>query len=288
MCRLFGLLGGSLTPAEPWLLSTDRSLLAQSNATPETAQRDGWGIAWYPETRTPRVVKGVGGAFEPGELERFSGAARLAKGPVAIAHLRHASNPMGLPKARLVGLENCQPFAFQSYLFAHNGEIRFPRQTRPYLGKFESRIKGVNDSEVLFWLFVKHLETLGEPLLAYERTVADLVQVWVEQGGPPEGPYTGLNVLFSRGPNELWAFCHWRGEHGGGLLDTKRPYYEMTYTADAKRLVVGSERFDSKGADWRPIGNATYLSGHVAHGLVAVKTGPIPNVGLLRPVRPSP
>jgi len=288
MCRLFGLLGGPLTPAEPWLIATDASLLAQSHATQETAQPDGWGIAWYPETRTPRVVKGVGGAYEPGEKERFVATAKRATGPVVMGHLRHASNPMRLPKARLIGLENCQPFSHGSYLFAHNGEIRFPAETRPYLGKFESRLEGVNDSEVLFWLFVKHVETLGEPLVAYERTVADLLQVWTDVGRPPEGPFTGLNVVFSRGPNELWAFCHWRGEHGGGLLDTKRPYYEMAYTGDAKHVVVGSEPFDTTGVEWRPIGNGTYLSAHAAHGLVAAKTGPIPNLAPVPVARPAP
>jgi Glutamine amidotransferases class-II len=276
MCRLFGLLGGPVTPPEPWLVSTDRSLLAQSDVTPETRQSDGWGISWFASTRVPRVEKGIGGAYQPGERDRFVAAAKLAKGPVVLGHLRHASNPMGLPKGRLIGLENSQPFVHGSIMFAHNGAISFPRETRPLLGKYESRLLGVNDSEVLFWLLVKHTEALGDPLSAYRRCVTDLVQVWEDLGRPEEGPYTGLNVLFSRGPNELWAFCHSRGEHGGGLFDTQVPYYQMTYSADAKHVVVGSEAFDSSGKGWRPIPNRTYLMAHAAEGLVGVKTGPIP------------
>ncbi len=277
MCRLFGLLGGPLTPAEPWLVATDRSLLAQSDVTPETRQADGWGIAWYPSTRVPHVEKGIGGAYEPREKERFLAAAKRAMGPVVLGHLRDASNPMNLPHERLIGLENSQPFVHGGILFAHNGAITLPRETRALLGKFESHVQGVNDSEVLFWLLVKHIEEIGDPVGAYTQTVADLVRVWSENGRPEGGPYSGLNVIFTRGPNELWAFCHWRGEHGVGLLDDHRPYYEMTYAADAKHVVVGSEPFDSKRTDWRSLPDGHYLVANASGGLVGVKTAPIPS-----------
>jgi predicted glutamine amidotransferase len=285
MCRLFGLLGGPVEPAEPWLVTTDRSLLAQSNANPELRQTDGWGIAWYPSTRVPRLEKGVGGAFEPHEREHFVRAAKLATGPVVIGHLRHASNPMNLPRERLLALENSQPFVYGSTVFAHNGAIHFPRETRALLGKFEERVQGVNDSEVLFWLLVKHAEETGDPLGAYTRTVADLVKIWVDKGRPDIGPYTGLNVILSRAPNELWVFCHSLGEHGGSVCDRLRPYYEMAYTADAKHVVVGSEPFDSKRTDWRSLTNGHYLVANASGGLVGVKTGPI--AGAAPPPRPA-
>ncbi len=283
MCRLLGLIGSAATPAEPWLIATDRSLLAQSNADPEHLQDDGWGIGWYHGRRRARVEKGLHGAFRPEERPRFTEAARRASGPVVVGHLRHASNPMNLPRGRLVGLENSQPFHDEGVLFAHNGSILFPRETRPLLGAYESRLKGVNDSEVLFWLLFKHLETLGDPLAAYSRTVADLVRVWEERGRPSGGPFTGLNVLFTRGPNELWAFCLWNGEHGSGLIDHTRPYYQMTYIADAKVALVGSEPFDSHRPGWRSLSNGTYLSAQASHGLVAVTTGAIPDLAGVGP-----
>ncbi len=271
MCRLFALLGNPMTPADPWLVATDRSLLAQSHATPETAQPDGWGIGWYTAKRTPRIEKGICGAFE--EPKRFTAAAQAARGPAVLAHLRHASNPMNLPRERLIGLENSQPFGFQNYLFVHNGHIPLPRETRPLLGRLEERIRGVNDSEVLFWLLVKHIDAIGDPRRAYEEAVGDLVGVWEAQGRPTEHPYSGLNVLLTRGPNELWAFCHWRGEHGGGLLDGSRPYYQLAYLADAKQCVVGSEPFDSKRGDWRNLANGEFLVARNVQGLLAVETG---------------
>ncbi len=274
VCRLFGLLGNPMTPADPWLVATDRSLLAQSNATPETRQPDGWGIAWYSEKRIPRIEKGVRGAFE--ERERFTDASRAARGPAVLGHLRHASNPMNLPRDRLIGLENSQPFVYRNFLFAHNGHIPHPRETRPLLGRYETFVQGVNDSEVLFWLLVRHVEELGDPVAAYAETVRELLQVWEENGGTTPTPYSGLNVLFTRGPNELWAFCHWLGEHGSGLLDRSRPYYQLAYVTDAKQCVVGSEPFDSKRRDWRDLGNGQFLVARNVQGLVTVETGTIP------------
>jgi predicted glutamine amidotransferase len=276
MCRLFGLLGNGVTPAEPWLVDTDHALLRQANVSEVERQTDGWGIGWFNERRAVHVERGIGGAATPAEVDRFRSAARSAHGPLAIGHLRRASNPMGLPKERLIGRENTQPFVHASTMFAHNGMIPFPRETRPLLGQYESMVQGVNDSEVLFWLLAKHLDTSADPVQAYSRTVADLVWVWNEKGSPSPGPYSGLNVVFSRGPYELWAFCQSLGEHGPGLLDRHRPYYQMAYVSDAKQLVVGSEPFDTTRTDWRSLSNGEYLCAQSSHGLVAVRTGMVP------------
>lgn len=276
MCRLFGLLGTPVTRAERWLLEMDRSLMVQSHVSEEVAQKDGWGLAWYDTRRAPKIEQGIHGAFEATEKTRFETAARAARGPVVLGHLRHASNPMGLPRSRLLALENCQPFTHEGALFIHNGEITLPRETRPRLGKFEDHVRGVNDSEVLFWLFTNHLAAVGDPVAAFGKTRKDLEEVWKENGKHPDQPYSALNVIYTRGPNELWAFCHWLGDHGGGLLDTGRPYFQMGYQSDAKSLIVGSEPFAAKHPEWRPFENNTYLVGHVEHGLVGVKTGTIP------------
>lgn len=275
MCRLFGLLAGEPVAARPWLLDGPSSLLALSNVSEEEAQHDGWGIAWFADRRTPRIEKGTGGAFEPGEVERFRAIAEIAKGPVVLGHLRKASNPLKLPRARLIAPENSQPFSSGSDLFAHNGMIPLPRETRPRLGPFESRVKGVNDSEVLFWLLARRVEETGDPIGAYAGAVRDLAEVWEARGRPEGGPYTGLNILFTRGPNELWAFCHWRGDHGTGFRDGSRPYYQMAYRADSKLAVVASEPMDER-TDWRPLANGEFLHAQAAHGLVAVRTGSVP------------
>jgi predicted glutamine amidotransferase len=280
MCRLFGLLGNSATPAEPWLAGTECSLLKQSYTSEERAQRDGWGIAWFDGGPEPRIELGTGGPFEEAEKPRYLRAARAAHGPTVIAHIRHASNPMDLPRERLIALENSQPFHYRSYVFAHNGDVALPRETRPRLGPYEASVRGVNDSEILFWLMVRYLGELGEPLAAYARARDTILDVWRATGRRVERAFSGLNVLFTRGPNEIWAFCTYDGEHGTGLCSPTQPYYEMGYTADAKQLIVGSEPFFPRAADWRPLRNGEYLHGRVEHGLVAVATGPIPKPAL--------
>jgi predicted glutamine amidotransferase len=276
MCRLFGLLTSDASPAEPWLARTDRSLLAQANASPETAQRDGWGIGWFLPEGRPRVVKGVKGAFEAGERERFEQAAREAAPPLVLGHLRHASNPMNLPSSELLGLANSQPFESHTTLFAHNGSIPFPRETRPYLGVYEKELRGVNDSEVLFWLLVRNVEEISDPLRGYVRTVEDLVRVRKELGQHTVPAFSGLNVLFAPSPSELWAFCLWTGDHGAGLLDPRRRYYEMTYRASPHAVVVGSEPFDEEHGTWTTLGSGRYLHARRDHGRVEVTVARIP------------
>jgi hypothetical protein len=285
MCRLFGLISTRDDSAEPWLVRSDRSLLAQSHASPETAQRDGWGIGWFTDSGRARVEKGTRGAFEEGERERFIEVAGRASGPVVFGHLRHASNPLHLPAAELLGLDNSQPFDTHTVLFAHNGSIPFPGETRPLLGVHEPKVRGVNDSEVLFWLLVRNTEELRDPLAGYVRTVEDLVRVWEGMGRPPIPPFSGLNVIFSRGPDELWAFCQWTGDHGSGLLDGSRRYYEMTYAASAHRVVVGSEPFDGGRGEWGTLTSGRYLSARREGSRILVSTGrtPIPDGLELRP-----
>ncbi|HTT45670.1 MAG TPA: class II glutamine amidotransferase, partial [Thermoplasmata archaeon] len=155
MCRLFGLLSVQSGSAEPWLVRSDRSLLAQSNVDPERAQKDGWGIGWFLQGGHAHVVKGKEGAFSTGEREHYLRTAAEARGTLILGHLRHASNPLKLPHEKLIALENSQPFENHTTLFAHNGAIPFPEETRPFLGVHEPKVKGVNDSEVLFWLLYR-------------------------------------------------------------------------------------------------------------------------------------
>jgi predicted glutamine amidotransferase len=276
MCRLFGYLGARSAKGSAWLVESDRSLLAQSHVSEENAQRDGWGIAWYGATRLPRIERGIHGAFDPEERPAFETAAREAQGPVILGHLRHASNPMDLPRARLLAPENSQPFGHESTLFVHSGMISLPRETRPHLGKFEEKVRGVNDSEVLFWLLHRYVEESGDPLTAYSRCRRTLEEVWKGSNRRSEVPYTGLNVIYTRGPNEIWAFCHWLGEHGGQFYDARQPYYRMGFETDTKSLVIGSEPFAAHHPGWHYLDNGQYLVGQVDHGLVGVKTGPIP------------
>ena len=287
MCRLFGILSEQAGSAEPWLVRSDRSLLAQSNVDPERAQKDGWGIGWFVNGGRAHVEKGPRGAFLEEERGRYLEAAAAARGTLVIGHLRHASNPLKLPYEKLIALENSQPFENHTTLFAHNGAISFPTETRPFLGVHESKVRGVNDSEVLFWLLYRNTEETGDPLIGYIHTVEDLVRVWEGFHKPAIPPFSGLNVLFARSPDELWAFCLWTGDHGTGLFDANRRYYEMTYQTAAHRVVVGSEPFDGEPGVWKSMPSGTYLRARRGEHRVDVTVGKIPLPTALE-IRPPP
>jgi predicted glutamine amidotransferase len=285
MCRLFGLLSATEESPEPWLVNSDRSLLMQSNVSPDTAQKDGWGIGWLTDGGRARVERGTGCAALEGERERFVQAARDADGPIVVGHLRHASNPLHLPHEQLIGLENSQPFDTHTTLFVHNGGIPFPTETRPFLGVHESKVRGVNDSEVLFWLLVRNTEEHNDPVVGFVRTVEDLVRVWEAMGRPAIPPFGGLNVIFSRGPDEMYAFSQWTGDHGEGLIDETRRYFELAYEANAHRVVVGSEPFDGAKGSWQSLKSGEFLRATRENGRVHVTTGrtPIPDSLEIRP-----
>ena len=282
MCRLFGLLGRAPRPASSWLVGSERSLLSLANVSEARRQGDGWGIAWYDDHRRVTVEKGVGCASDPSEHPAFLRAAEGASGPLVLAHLRKASNPMHLPPEHLLGPANSQPFHHGSTIFAHNGAIPLPRETRALTGRYRHALQGVNDSEVLFYLLLRHLDTEPHPPRAYARAIADLETVWEAHGRPTPRPYSGLNVLLTRGPHELWAFCHSLGEHGTGLRDVGCPYYEMAFTHGPGYVLVASERLDPEPTGWEPLANGRYLVAQEDRGVVRWRTGALPT-----PPRPA-
>lgn len=278
MCRLLGVLSPTEISARPWLLDSERSLLFQSNVTPETSQKDGWGIGWFDSDGRIHVQKGIRGAFEPSEKEHFRLIAGSARGRNLVGHLRHASNPMNLPRERLLSLVNSQPFDDGEHLFAHNGSIPLPIETRPLLGRLDSRVQGVNDSEVLYWLLEKHFRESGDALEAYVSARKDLVSVWERNSRPAGGPWSGLNVLFAPAPDELWAFCCYEGEHGTNLCDAGQPYYQMSYQQTPTGLVVGSEPFDSHRDQWSALNNGQFLRARIHEGSILLEKGALPDL----------
>jgi predicted glutamine amidotransferase len=276
MCRLLGVLSPNEEPGRRWLLDSERSLFVQSNVNPEMAQKDGWGIGWFDAEGRIHLQKGVRGAFEPGEKEHFRLVAGSAKSRNLIGHLRHASNPMKLPLEQLLALPNSQPFEDGQTMFAHNGAIPLPRETRKVLGPLDAKVHGVNDSEVLYWLIQKHYRTTGDVLQSYHAARRELITVWEQNGRPAGGPWSGLNVLFAPMPDELWAFCCYEGDHGHNLCDAGQPYYQMSYQETPTSLVVCSEPLDSHRENWNALTNGQFLRARIHNGRIELEKGDLP------------
>jgi predicted glutamine amidotransferase len=274
MCRLFGHLGAPESDRGHWLFASERSLLAQSRT--RHPQKDGWGIGWYPTGRSvPHVEKSGGCVFEPDEEVRFREVALRTQGALVIGHVRDAANPMGLARGELVTAESSHPFTRGSFLFAHNGVVPYPREIAARAGERSGEWNGRNDSEAFFLLVLHHLGATFDPLEAYIRAREDAVEIWEAKGRSVDFPYSGLNGLFSTGPDDLWAFAVWLGDHDGSHFDPRREYYEMAYRRDESEVVVGSEPLDGDPG-WESLRNGEYLHAARRDGTIVLTTGRIP------------
>lgn len=240
MCRLLGQI--SLEPASAFdgLAGDPRSLLALSDLDPARLQADGWGIGWYAGSR-PRIVKSPSPAFR--ERPRFVGTARSARARVVIGHIRRASNPRGLPKRRLLSPANAQPFAHGSVLFAHNGQLNIPDEIAKFLGAYRRRLRGLNDSEVYFWQFIKFLDAYGSVPEALKACIRETAGVWRGcRARYPRfrAPYTGLNAVVSDG-RSLHALCHFPHDGGAAALGGSQPYGRMSLGRRDGKVIVASE-----------------------------------------------
>lgn len=268
MCRITAVISSRPASGRDLLYGNSKSLLAQAGAVKGRFQDDGWGIGFYRGT-VPAVIKSPG----PARLENraFEAAADTAVSRVTVAHLRDASNPAGLPRARLISKNCTQPFSADGLLFAHNGTLFIKDEIRALLGKYASKVKGLNDSEVLFWQLVKMLDAYGSPETALAMALDEIRTVWIScrdnYPGRP-APYRGLNV-FLASADSLTVLCHYQPEKEGDkpmAVPSQRPlavktakaalltpgweFGRVAWRRDKDRVVFSSEPAD-KGPGWK-------------------------------------
>jgi glutamine amidotransferase len=178
MCRLFGQHAHPGLDASEPLCSAENALRFQSHRHPH-----GWGIGWY-EHGSPRVRRGILPAHSD---EAFVAAGREIRAPLVVAHIREASVGPVQP-------ENCHPFSWDRWLFAHNGTVARFRDHAEVREAIEAEIdpdlrafRGETDSERCFRLFLTRLRGrapggLAAPGLedlrrALAETVATVVRI---------------------------------------------------------------------------------------------------------------
>lgn len=258
----------SLSPASPAdpLCGGPKALLAQAAAVEGRFQDDGWGIACF-RGKKAAVKKSPA----PARLEkaRFEAAAAAARSTLVVAHLRDASNPAGLPKARLVAPANTQPFSAGDFVFAHNGTLFIKDEIKSLLGRYAARVKGSNDSEVLFWQVMKMLDAYGSPEAALEAALDEIRTVWIscrdKYPGRP-APYRGLNV-FLASPGALTVLCHYQPHKEGSKKALLTPGWEfgrMAWRREKSRVIFSSEPAD--GGAWNKMNDPEIASASVKSG----------------------
>lgn len=271
MCRLFGIISVEPVNASKYLIKDPCSLYVQSKANPKRLQGDGWGIGFY-VNGSLRLVKSEKPVFE--EYERFKEVVSKISSNIIVAHIRRASNPRGLPREKLISVENSQPFGYRNHVFAHNGVINFPDEVAALLGDWRSNIKGLNDSEVYFWYIIKEIlqgKTLPEALRSFQET---LKRVWsenLERHPDKDRAYVGLNIIFSDG-RSLYAYCKYdenRDGQAASLCYGDQPALQMTYIHDSTRLVIASEK-TNREEEWQPLKSGQLITGQIVDGKVEI------------------
>lgn len=266
MCRLFGQVSLIRTSAEDYLAEKRYSLLHQSNCDRRHPQKDGWGITCLSRNeRRWQIRKSQDPVFK--EKRKFREIAESWKSQMILAHIRHASNPNKLSGRRLIGRENTQPFTFQNLAFAHNGTLNIANEVSETLGGYRKKVRGINDSEILFWLFVKKWNQAERRLKKsthwkniFNQMTDDIISVWESIPKSKRKfarPFRGLNYIASDGKS-MAAHCFYEKNEGKSLCKQGRPYFEMCYQAMNDRIVIASEPMD-QDPSWTPLLNKHLL-----------------------------
>ncbi len=256
MCRWLAYAGSPLK-LSALLTRPNHSLIDQSrHATQniESLNGDGFGVGWYRADPTPGVYRDTHPAWNDANFLHLS---EHIHSKLFLAHIRAAT---GTP----VQNTNCHPFAFENWLFQHNGSVPDFRSLKrqllfdidPELFPF---IEGSTDSEILFFLAL----TFGlrdDPPTALARMIGHIERVRTAAG--IERP-----IFFSACTTDgerLWAVryssnqqsrtlyhsCHLRALHD--IDDT----YEVL-PSDA--IIVVSEPLDDLTKHWEAVPESSML-----------------------------
>jgi predicted glutamine amidotransferase len=279
MCRLFGSLAAGEMDLRGHLVSSELSLLAQSSANRKRLQGHGWGIGHFSPAGRPLIFVSTRPVYK--DKKGYAAQVGKASGNTVIAHIRRASNPRGLDMSAIIRPQNQQPFAYKSWLFAHNGTVRIPDQALKLAGRHKRLMKGNNDSEVYFRLLMNSIEKTGSVRQGVLQTVDLLWKAWKETPADiqkkQEVPYVGLNFLLGDG-RRFWALCKYDGwkpkDDDNWLCHPKPPHplFEMCYRLEdgGKGLAVASEA-TLPGGRWQPLRDGMLLEARLEDGLVQLE-----------------
>ncbi|MEM7144145.1 MAG: class II glutamine amidotransferase [Verrucomicrobiota bacterium] len=239
------------------LVRPDHSLLDQSrHATQnvETTNGDGFGVGWYGQAETPGVYRDTHPAWNDANLRHVAGHIRSR---LFLSHIRAAT---GTP----VQNTNCHPFAFENWLFQHNGLVpSFGRLKRRLLFDVDAElfpsIEGSTDSEALFFLAL----TFGlraDPLLALAKTMGHVERVRREAGIEEPIHFSACTTDGER----LWSVRYssnrdsrtqYHSKHIHALREIDGSYEALPDGA----VIVLSEPLDELNEHWEAVPEASSL-----------------------------
>ncbi|MBM4255401.1 MAG: ergothioneine biosynthesis protein EgtC [Deltaproteobacteria bacterium] len=253
MCRFVAYLGQAI-PLARVVSETEHSLVVQSyqprEMTSGVVNADGFGVGWYNRALdpTPCVYTNITPIWSDRNLP---GLSKHIASDCIFANVRSAT------PGQAVDQSNCQPFAYQRFLFMHNGYIENFRQTlmrrirETLRDEYYSTIGGTTDSEHVFALFLNFLharaataQAMSEALHATIRQLA----LWAR----PQQLHVALNLAVTNGESLVVS-----------RFSTATPapslYYQQRSALFPNATIVASERLSSQ-VEWNVIPESCVLA----------------------------
>lgn len=251
MCRWVAYCGEPVF-LEEFVSRPCQSLVAQSRQCREAkveVNADGFGIGWYGERTRPGIFRDIRPAWND---ENLISIAHQIRSRLFFAHVR-ASTGTATTRA------NCHPFAVDTHLFMHNGQIggwdRLRRRLEMAIPEelFRHR-SGTTDSEALFLLALG--EGLAEDAPGALRRVLARVEAEMRSAGITEA--LRFTAVVSAG-DDLIAVRY--------ASDSQPPTLYTKRCGDAGILLV-SEPLDDVRQGWAAVPAQSLV--HVRRGSVTV------------------
>lgn len=228
-----------------YLIDAEKSIIKQSKFNEKRLQKDGWGIAYYLDDKLS-VFKSPKPIYE--EEEVLKEKIEHIKTKNFLIHVRRASNPRKIDTKKLISHENTQPFYLENILFSHNGTLNIVDEVYENLGKYKKYVKGLNDSEVLFWHFIKNLNAYGNIEEAIKAQRREIYTVWIsvkKDYSKFKEPYTGLNIFVCDG-SKFYALCDFKlKKETFSLMTPNWEYGSYAFKKDNNTFIISSEPLDN-------------------------------------------
>lgn len=190
-----------------------------------TRNRDGWGLAFYPDTSAALFKEPVSGATS--KLAEFLTTYPPLNVRLLVAHIRGAS--VGAPQ-----LQNTHPFlrelGAKEYVLAHNGTIRgYEGQLKP----FRIRPLGINDSEFLLCYLLGRIEQKR-----VQQWNAQSFQ-WLQDELRVVNEFGSVNCLLSDGTH-LFAYRDKNGRSSLNYVVHRGPFGPVHFPDLSKTVDLGN------------------------------------------------
>jgi predicted glutamine amidotransferase len=257
MCRWITYLGPAIY-LEKLIYEPENSLVRQSLSAQRArvpTNGDGSGVGWYGERDLPGLYRETRPAWNDPNLRSL---AHQIQSRLFFAHVRASTGTA-------TSIANCHPFAFQKWMFMHNGQIGgYEKVRRPLdalIGDevYNARV-GTTDSEAFFYLLFGH-GLNQDPVAALSRTLGTVLKT-MSQAHVAE-PFR-MTAALTDGET-LYALRY--------ATDPEPP--TLFFSQSNGRLMVVSEPLDAEEGSWTAVENA--------HMLVA-KPGAAPRVVAFQPI----